>query len=70
LRKARAPKIIEHSERWHEIRHDGVSGQNAYLSPYTSGERREMLNELTNAIKESDAYAIVHHRRFQSGGSS
>ncbi|MCZ2077746.1 MAG: hypothetical protein LC130_22420 [Bryobacterales bacterium] len=57
--KHACPKIIEHSERWHEIRHNGVSAHNVYLSPSSSAERRAMLDELASAMRDTDADAIV-----------
>jgi SAM-dependent methyltransferase len=53
------PTIIEHSERWHEIRHRGVSAHNVYLSPYSSAERRAMLNELASAISGTTAVVVT-----------
>jgi exonuclease III len=57
--KHACPKIIEHSERWHEIRLDGVSAHNVYLSPYSSGERRAMLEEVASAIGRSDTTVVI-----------
>jgi exonuclease III len=53
------PKVVEHSERWHEIRHNGVCAHNVYLSPNSSAERRALLNDLSNAIREAEANAMV-----------
>jgi len=33
--KHACPKILEHSERWHELRYNGLSVHNVYLSPYS-----------------------------------
>ncbi len=57
--KHACPKVVEHSERWHELRHGGVCAHNVYLSPNSSAERRALLNDLAHAIREAEANTIV-----------
>jgi exonuclease III len=51
---ADSAKVIEHSERWHEIRLEALAVHNVYLSPYKRRERTDLLLAITAALKTSD----------------
>jgi exonuclease III len=57
--KHACPKILEHSERWHELRYDGLSVHNVYLSPYSSAARSAMLDDLASALTGTDTGAAL-----------
>ncbi len=45
------PEVIEHDDRWHEIRFAEYVIHNIYLSPYSARERRELLLELAETLR-------------------
>ncbi len=53
------PKVIQHCERWHEVRFNGLDLHNVYLSPHSSKARRELLREMAYTVGGSDEECCV-----------